>query len=48
MGPPQQWYPQNEDKINTNVSTFVYYEQALCYMFRLFLGHHQYQTMFLN
>jgi hypothetical protein len=28
-------------KRNTNVSTFIYYAQALHYMFRPFLGHHQ-------
>jgi hypothetical protein len=28
-------------KIDTNVSTCVYYEQVLRYMFRPFLGHHQ-------
>jgi hypothetical protein len=38
-------------KIDANVSTFVYYVQALHYMFRHFLGHHQasqqeYQTKF--
>jgi hypothetical protein len=28
-----------ETKINTNVTTFVYYSQMLRYMFRPFLGH---------
>jgi hypothetical protein len=28
-------------KVDTNVSTFVYYAQALRYMCRPFLGHHQ-------
>jgi hypothetical protein len=36
-----QYSLQNEDKIDTNVSTFINYAQALRYMFRPFLGHHQ-------
>jgi hypothetical protein len=40
-------------KIDTNLSAFVYYVQALRYMFRHFLGHHQathknIETMFVN
>jgi hypothetical protein len=42
MGPstPQDFY-RMKIKIDTNISTFVYYAQALLYMFRPFLGHHK-------
>jgi hypothetical protein len=38
MGPStQQRYLQNEEKIDTNLSAFVYYAQVLRYMFRSLL-----------